>query len=319
MGQPYAVLKDGSRWTPGTPFSVDYPGAICVPAHPSNFGYQDQQTGEPLKNEPLALGFHTPEEPADERETTPYYFQTPGISASTNYYHDNDGDVFQMVPDVCGAWGNGRQGIPWEDLPTYFRRHWPLNLQTLSTEVEGYTATIRSTLARVQWGSVLDWTRYKLRQNYIPAVRARLLGHYQVSNQRSDPGEWFMQKLWKEIEGGDMRFQRRNAVASWFSGRELAAGPDGTMRAAQDFGLRAGDKAVALEVILMPRQGEGSLMFFDGGTPVEAMVGYAGQVSNALAYGTVPYIELADDGTLRFRVTGVGVRVKTLGLLGVWR
>lgn len=317
MSQPYAILRDGTRWTPGTPFPADYPGAIVVPAHPSNFGYVDRVTGEPLVNEPISLGFHTPEEQADDVESTPYYFQRPNLGACTEYYHDNDGDVYQMVPETVGAFGNGVVGKP---PPAWVRAHWPLNLQSLKTEMEGRRLTIHRTMTRPQWGSVIDWTRFEMRR-YPEITVKRLFGHYQVSAERTDPGVIIMQRLWKEIGGGGlMQFERRNSVAAWFTGRTLndSQEHDGVMQAVSDFGVPAGVKALKLEVFPRP-VGAGEILFFDGDTPDGSMVGYAGRVRSQGGLTVVDMVGLGSNSTIRFRVQGGGVILDMLGLLGVWR
>lgn len=316
MPQDYAVLRNGTLWTPGEVFPSDYPGAIVVPAHPSNFGYQEN--GTPLVNSPQALFSHTPEEPPDDIEVTPYYFQRPNVGASTHYYHDNDGDVYQMVPDVVGAYANGRRGFSWAHLASeypWIRPSYPINLLSLSTEIEGYASGIHKTITRRQFGSLLDWHRYKLREYNIPALRQYIMGHYMVANNRSDPGPELMKMLWRELVTGEtsMEFVRHNAIASWFVNRTLRPGPDGIMQAASDFGLPPGAKAVALEVFL---DSEGTIMFFDGDTPEDTMIGYAGRVSSK--YGVVMPVFLSSEGTIRFRIKDKPVKIQILGCLGYW-
>ena len=48
-------------------------------------------------NVPKGWVLHTPEEKADAIPVTPYYFQTPNLSASTHYFVATNGDVYQMV------------------------------------------------------------------------------------------------------------------------------------------------------------------------------------------------------------------------------
>lgn len=181
-------------FTPDVPLDLVAPhDVIVVPAHATNFGYS-------TRNIPRALVFHTPEEDVDDIEFTPYYFardlSDEGRQASTNYYGDSDGDLFQMVPDREGAYGNG---VPWA------RRHWKgeaglmppwnsgggnYNLRTLSIEIEGRARAMHKTF-RVdgeQWQTVVKWAAFKCRQYNIPINRARLVGHEELDTWKRDPG-----------------------------------------------------------------------------------------------------------------------------------
>jgi len=168
------------------PFVPDYPGALVVPAHEDNI--------IDAFNNPRGLVLHTPEEEADDTEVTPFYFSHRIYDAkgnqrraSTHFYHDSDGDVYQMVPVNIGAIANGLDGMP---APPWAILHISLNLQTESTEIEGYAAGMNRTCPRGsrQWNSVVRWTEARSWVNGFPLLRERVLGHYQLSNQRSDPG-----------------------------------------------------------------------------------------------------------------------------------
>ncbi len=182
-------------FTPDVPLDLVAPhDVIVVPAHASNFGYGRQ------RNIVRALGFHTPEEDVDDIEFTPYYFardlSAEGRRASTNYYGDSDGDLFQMVPDREGAFGHG---VP------YLRRHWKgeagrnppwnsgggvLNLRSLSIEIEGRAKTMHKTfkVGGEQWRTVAKWAAFKCRQYHIPINRDRLFCHEEVDTWKRDPG-----------------------------------------------------------------------------------------------------------------------------------
>jgi len=159
-------------------FPAQYPNAIVVAAHPTNIL-------RPV-NKPKALFLHTPEEPVDDYESTPRWFQRPNIGGSTHYYADSDGDIYQMVPEENGAIANGLEGKPrpaWADATS-------LNYQSLSIEIEGFAAAMHRTCppGSRQWNAVRTWIVSRALVYRIPIDRAHVMGHYEVSNQRSDPG-----------------------------------------------------------------------------------------------------------------------------------
>lgn len=132
-----------------------------------------------------ALGHH---------ESTPAYFAGANRQASTHYYADSDGDWYQMVPERCAAIANGLRGKPrpsWADPAT------SLNWQTLSVEIEGYAATIHQhcTPGTPQWDSVVRWVEDRTRVHGIPLDRAHVIGHYEVADNRSDPGRLDIQGI----------------------------------------------------------------------------------------------------------------------------
>ena len=174
--------------------SADYAGAIWVPAHPHNI--------RPGTNHPKVLVLHTPEEPADEIEVTPFYFARdlllldPPRRASTHYYMSgargagvgSDGDLYQMVREDGGAIANGVLNKPY---PPDTNGSISLNLQSLSLEIEGYAATIHQTChpATKQWQKTAEWIETRSRKYDIPLDRAHVIGHYQVASNRTDPGK----------------------------------------------------------------------------------------------------------------------------------
>lgn len=161
-------------------FKPDYPGAIVVPAHISNYRL--------LPNTPQGWVLHTPEERADNIEVTPYYFQTPNLDASTHYYLDNDGDVYQMVPEKFSPIANGVRGKPY---PPWANPNISLNGQTLNVEIEGYAHSIQDTLNDVQFAALVKLVKHRAQHYGIPLDREHIIGHYQVADNRSDPGAGF--------------------------------------------------------------------------------------------------------------------------------
>lgn len=159
---------------------ADYPGAIVVEAKQYGYGL--------WKNHPKAWCLHTPEEKPDDYPATPYYFHNlTNRRASTHYFVSYLGLVFQCVPESEGAYANAREGIP--GLFAWETPNWNLNLETLSVEIEGYAASIHTTMPRgsAQWNALVSLMAHRCQALGIPPERT--FGHYQVSNQRNDPGQ----------------------------------------------------------------------------------------------------------------------------------
>ena len=170
------------------PFVADIPRAIVVPAFPWNLiGASD---GSFPENRPKVNVYHTPEEAADEIEVTPFYFARDlrPRRASTHYYADSDGDLFQMVPERYGAIANGVTAG--KLYPAGTDSTVSLNLQSRSIEIEAYAATVHLTMRRwrPQWWTVVEFAVYGWYEHAIPLTRERNIGHYEVASDRSDPG-----------------------------------------------------------------------------------------------------------------------------------
>ena len=161
-------------------FKPDIKGAIVVPAHETNIL-------RPV-NEPLVLVLHTPEEPADDYESTPVWFQRPNVGGSTHYYADNDGDLYQLVPERNGAIANGvTTGMRY---PIRTNSNISLNYQSLSIEIEGFAISMHRTCrpGSRQWNLVVNWIISRCTRYRIPINRRNVIGHYEVASNRSDPG-----------------------------------------------------------------------------------------------------------------------------------
>lgn len=161
---------------------------IWAPAHESNYGGYGGRW-----NTPAALVLHTPEEPADGWESTPNWFANPQANASTHYYADNDGDLYQMVPDSMPAWaqnvrshqrhwkGSAGKAAPWAPDGNN-------NVHALSIEIEGFAGTIDSTLSDAQMETVAMWLEFKSAQYDIPLDRDHVVGHEELAFHKVDPG-----------------------------------------------------------------------------------------------------------------------------------
>lgn len=180
------------------PFSVDYPRAICWPAHKNNV------IDRP--NDAKAFFVHTPEEPVDDVESTPAYFarDLSPRRASTTFYQDSDGDVYQMVPANIGAIANGwNPGDPPRfRFPEWATRGLSLNLQSESVEVEGFARAMHRTCprGRRQWNGLVKLVEYRTRVKRIPLSRVYIVRHDEVSWTRTDPGTLNVDLLVEDIQ-----------------------------------------------------------------------------------------------------------------------
>lgn len=167
-----------------------YPGAIEYPAHPTNI-----ISGV---NSPKVVVLHTPEEPADDYPGTAYYFAQPNRSASTTWFVSYLAFVFECVhPSKCAIANGVTPGMPY---PAGTDPNISLNRQSLSIEVEGYTATIQQTITPAQFKALVDLVRWACDTYGIPKDRAHIIGHREVASNRSDPGPWLADAVVAALE-----------------------------------------------------------------------------------------------------------------------
>lgn len=165
---------------------------IWQAAHASNFTAAGSPWYDQV-NEPVALVFHTPEEPWDDNESTPNWFANPASNASTHYYSDSDGDLYQMVRDRDCAWAQGTAS--WNRVlprPAWYKTSKRSeNCQALSIEVEGFARSIGRTflVGGPQFNSVVAWAAFKAKQYSIPVDRAHFNAHSEIATNKSDPGQ----------------------------------------------------------------------------------------------------------------------------------
>lgn len=174
-------------WWTASPFA-DRP-MVSYPAHPSNY-YADRAC------KPIALVWHEPQERADNYESTPVYFASPNRDASTTYYGDSDGDLYQLVPLDRAPIANGLKNRPlprFSDGGPEFGAY-SLNMQTHSVEVEGYTATIQQTMTQAQYQGCVDLAVLTMVLYDLPRNPLRVgLAHSMLADDRSD-GTWIATK-----------------------------------------------------------------------------------------------------------------------------
>ena len=176
----------------------DLPNAartIWQPAHPSNYFTAASRPYSGARRRVVAICYHTPEEPWDNHEVTPAWFADPRANASTHYYADSDGDLYQMVRDEDFAWA---QGVRSDELilprPAWWRDEYvSYNACMLSIEIEGYAHSIGETftVGSRQFETVAAWSAFVCARYGVPIERTHHLGHSELTQQKSDPGRDF--------------------------------------------------------------------------------------------------------------------------------
>lgn len=172
-------------------------GALTIwrPAHPSNYYPAASRPYSGAERRVVAICYHTPEEPWDDNEVTPAWFEDPRANASTNYYADSDGDLYQMVRDHDFAWAQGvRRKDRIEPRPAWWRDEYvSYNTCMISIEIEGYAREIGETFkpGSRQFETVAAWSAYICEKYAIAIDRTHHVGHSELTRQKSDPGRDF--------------------------------------------------------------------------------------------------------------------------------
>ena len=193
---------------------------LWAPAHPSNYWPASRRPYRGVQRRQLGICFHTPEEDADDVEVTPDWFQDERADASTGYYADSDGDIYQMVRDRDFPWAQGVRPAqrvsasfpPWYDSA----RHRSFNSCMLSIEIEGRAATIEDSLVigGAQWHSLVRWSGFVAHKYGIPVDRDHFVAHSELATFKSDPGAGFPWYYFMEWVGEEVdRLERRDSGA----------------------------------------------------------------------------------------------------------
>ena len=255
-------------------FTPDYPGAIVYPAHPTNYYRPEDHSGVP--NRPRGWVLHTPEEDADNVESTPVYFAGANRHASTIYYLDNDGDVYQLVPERCAAIANGVIGKPY---PSWADRSTSLNWQSLNVEIEGRGHTIHQTMpvGGVQFNALVRLIKHRAAAYGFPVDREHVIGHYQVSNERSDPGAKFpWDALMAALRDGEI-MDVINGTAPSLRGRKVTPDVPSPVRLTDfDVAIPATARRLRVEVYLAETDPPGVVQLKHGDGDYAFQVGWDG-------------------------------------------
>jgi hypothetical protein len=260
------------------PFEPIYPWAIVYPCHPTNcYSYLTRPDAPGLPAKPKGMVLHTPEEPADNAPGTPGWFATyhadPDARGSTYYFVSYQLDprrpgftnVYRCVDERDGAIANGV--TPGKPYPSWADRGMSLNWQSDNIEIEGEAGKIGLTLnvgvqGRAQFRSLVDVIAFSGRRWGYPTDREHIIGHYQVSNQRTDPGAGFpwdtLINAFKEDE-----MIAINGLSAWYGdpAHQKFTGQKG-INASLDFNVPS--EAVAIELEVFTQRGSASIRVYNG-------------------------------------------------------
>lgn len=190
------------RISPGAPDleGLDELGVptFWAPADSTNFYAAESFPYAGARRRFIATCLHTPEEDADDVESTPAYFQIPNVVASTGYYGDSDGDIIQMVRDKDFAWAQGTRTVR-EPNTRFPRPSWwkpeyiSYNTCMYSIEIEGRAASIGRTFVPggPQFRSVAMLVAFLHHRSGIPVTREFIVAHGELATDRWDPGTGF--------------------------------------------------------------------------------------------------------------------------------
>lgn len=311
-------------------FEPIYPWAIVYPCHPTNrYSYLDHAG---VQAKPRAFFIHTPEEDADNFPGTPAWFATyhpdPDARGSTYYFVSYQLDerrpgftkVYRCVDERDAAIANGLNGKP---LPSWADPSTSLNWQTDNAEVEGRAATIHQTLnvgpvGQAQFRSLVDLIAFSSRRWGYALDREHILGHYQVSKDRTDPGALFP---WTALLNA---FQEDtmipiNGESAWYHdpAHQKFTGSVG-INATLDFKVPPEALSIELEVYLGPDSRPCHVYSAGDGQGAQGL--YAFQVEQAGGYmhGRV-FLSKPDDRGYRWcYLSGTGVVLRNVGIVGYY-
>ena len=165
--------------------SAEHPWGCTLPL-------QDYPTG--ARVQPQMSVLHTPETPRGPDAVTPRLFEQPGFGASTHAFIQaaERPTLWLMVPLQRYAWAQGTSAkttrLP---RPTWWRPAMrSYNCVGLSVEVQGHAAESGHWMTRetTQWATLVGLLAGWHTLFGYPPIRARVVGHGQLSTLRSDPG-----------------------------------------------------------------------------------------------------------------------------------
>ena len=135
---------------------------------------------------------HTPETRRGPDALTPRLFARPGFNASTHAFIQAGGALWLMVPMRRYPWAQGtRPAITRQPRPSWwFDAMRSYNCVGMSVEVQGHASSSGHWFheGTAQWATLVGLLAGWSALFGYPPVRARVLGHGQLSTMRSDPG-----------------------------------------------------------------------------------------------------------------------------------
>ena len=150
--------------------------------------------------EPLCIVWHSAEESPDKIDVTPRYFQDPHAQASTLFFADSRGDLWQMVSIGDFAWAQGTPAA--DDRLLNSRPFWmppeptSYNAFGLSIEQE-FHASGDASQAFYEGSPMFDtearWAALMHRKYpSIPLRQERWLTHMGLNREKGDPGQYWL-------------------------------------------------------------------------------------------------------------------------------
>jgi N-acetyl-anhydromuramyl-L-alanine amidase AmpD len=170
----------GAYATATTALSPDYPGALWVPASPSNYTAANRPSDYPIDR----IVIHTTE---GSYASAISWFQNPAARASAHYVvRSSDGHITQMVRERDVAWHAG---------------NWAYNTRSIGLEHEAFIRNA-SWYTDVMYRTSAMLTRSLCRKYGIPMDRQHIIGHNEVpdpyhpgqyggANRHQDPGPYW--------------------------------------------------------------------------------------------------------------------------------
>ena len=189
------------------------------------------------------LVMHTAEEKADNREVTPEWCANPASNVSVQWYLDNDGDLYLLLPyDDAVPWAQGVYPTgPKRNVNATFALtfDWDTygspNVAFDAVEWEGEAATIGKTITPEQFATGATLTAWLATTHGWTIGRGSrgrgdIWGHQEISTSKSDPGPHFP---WEDVLTRAREIQRTMTTVT-------AVGQRG--------GIRIQDQAVSAEL-----------------------------------------------------------------------
>jgi len=269
---------------------ADYPGATWVPASSANYTPANRLPGN------HKIHFIVIHDTEGSCATTVSWFQNPAAQSSAHYVVCLDGTIYQMVRNKDIAWHAG---------------NWPINVQAIGIEHEGYVDHPYYT--RAQYLASAALVRYLCHEYGLSPNRNVIFGHENVPDAtHTDPGPYwnwsfYMQRVRNDnagYAGGETDVAMTATNASVYSCPRTSCTVLGSANWGEQFAI-SGEKQ-AWEQITYAGQtgwipagdvtaGSGYVLRTTGATTL-----YAGPGSKTPVLGAVPagqtYVSLVRDG-----------------------
>ena len=171
-----------------------------APASPSNYFPAAHRThAYDRAFTPQCLVWHSAEEKPDKVDVTPRYFQDPHAQASTLFFADAQGHLWQMVRIGDFAWAQGTPAA--DDLLLHSRPSWmpppPTSYNVFGVSIEQeFHAEGDVSQAFYEGSPMFDtdarWAAHQHRKLTIPLTPDRWRVHMGLNREKRDPGQYWL-------------------------------------------------------------------------------------------------------------------------------